>query len=72
MFNASMSAPTQCFTINTIDDEALEGDHNFQVSAESTDVTLSPSPLTLTIEDNEGMYVCMYNCRMIAGEMTAS
>ena len=56
IFNAGITS--KCFTITTIDDEVLEGDQNFQVSAESTDVVVSPSPLTLAIEDNEGMCVC--------------
>ena len=49
-----------CVNIPTIDDEAIEGDHSFSVSLESSSlasnvVALSPQPVTAVIYDNESM-----------------
>ena len=53
----SMNGDTDCLTISTLDDDALEGDHVFTVSLNLTafPVTLTtPSSSPVTITDNDG------------------
>ena len=53
-----------CVNISTIDDDAIEGDHSFSVSLESSslasNVVLSPQPVTAVIYDNDSMWLCFY------------
>ena len=54
---------TQCVTIGTIDDDVLEGHHNFSIAITSVEpvcgIVFSDPPSTSTLEvviiDNEGM-----------------
>ena len=48
-----------CDNITIIDDNALEGEHSFEIQIVSTDPllsTISPASTVVTIQDNEGIY----------------
>ena len=44
--------------VSIIDDNALEGDHEFTVSIGMTvpSITIDSTPIEVTIEDNEGVF----------------
>ena len=48
-----------CAMVSIIDDDALEGDHEFTVSISMTapPITIDSTAIEVTIEDNEGMGV---------------
>ena len=56
----SISGDVACIDISTIDDTALEGDHNFSVSLISSNlednIQLSTDSVTAAIEDNDSKY----------------
>ena len=47
---------TACAMVSIIDDNALEGDHSFSVTLNSTvpPITIDNTPVEVTITDNEG------------------
>ena len=47
-----------CAMVSIIDDNALEGDHEFTVSIGMTvpSITIDSTPIEVTIEDNEGVF----------------
>jgi len=47
-----------CAMVSIIDDNALEGDHEFTVSIGTTvpPITIDNTPIEVIIEDNEGMF----------------
>ena len=53
----SINGSVECVDITTIDDEALEGDHDFSISLNSSsledNVVLSTQSVTAIINDNE-------------------
>ena len=59
-FDATTSAAntSACVSVPIIDDDSLEGDHDFMVSINSTSPTIStgtPTSVTAAILDNEGV-----------------
>ena len=59
-FDATTSAAntSACVSVPLIDDDSLEGDHDFMVSIDSTSPMISigiPASVTVTILDNEGV-----------------
>ena len=53
-----------CLNVTAIDDSLVEGDHEFDINITSTsndqqiDI-VDPSVNTVTITDNDGMYICI-------------
>lgn len=60
-FDILLVERTVCTVVNTVDDEALEGDHYFRVSLgsimPSNVVTGTPSSVNITLLDNDGKIV---------------
>ena len=69
-FSPGVLSLTSCLMVTAVDDDEVEGDHEFDINITSTSLDqqidiIDPRVNTVTITDNDGMYVLLISMHYI-------